>query len=98
MSSIDQSFIKSLNQDDQTIVKTIISMGKNLGMRIVAEGVENERQQDLLLSFDCDIIQGYYRHKPVDAKEIEGVLKKTSDSLNIKNTVPESTVNDHPLQ
>jgi diguanylate cyclase (GGDEF)-like protein len=75
---IDRSFIMHLDQDesDQTIVKTIITLGKNLGMRIVAEGVENESQQNILLQLGCDMIQGFYRYKPANAQHIELILKR----------------------
>lgn len=75
---IDRSFIGNLatDRDDQSIVKTIIAMGKSLNMRIVAEGVETPEQQDFLLQNGCDSIQGFYRHHPVPAVEIEELLKK----------------------
>jgi len=75
---IDKSFVTDLekNDDDKVIAKTIIDMGKNMGMKVVAEGVETEGQQTFLLDNGCDFIQGYYRHYPVPKKEIELLFKK----------------------
>ena len=76
---IDGSFITNLVMDkgDQTIVKTIIAMGKNLDMKIVAECVETEQQQQLLLQYGCDLIQGYFRCRPVPVSEISSLLQKS---------------------
>ena len=78
---IDRSFIKHLESDasDQTIVKTIITLGKNLGMRIVAEGVETAQQQEIILQLGCDMIQGFYRQRPANRQKIEQLLKKRID-------------------
>jgi len=75
---IDKSFVNNLehNHDDQVIAKTIISMGKNMGLKIVAEGVETAGQQKFLLDNGCDYIQGYYRHYPVPKAEIEIFFKR----------------------
>lgn len=74
---IDRSFVKDLetNPDDKIIAKTIIAMGKNMGLKIVAEGVETQGQQEFLLENGCDIIQGYYRGYPVPKAEIEKLFK-----------------------
>ena len=74
---IDRSFVMNLEQDekDQALVKTVITLGKNLGMSVVAEGVENRQQQDILLQFGCDLIQGFYRQRPVSVSEIERLLE-----------------------
>ena len=54
---------------DRAIAKAIISMGKTLGLTVVAEGVENERQLTFLRECECDQIQGYIYHHPVNAEE-----------------------------
>lgn len=68
---IDKSFIDKLHieEDDAMIVKTIIALGHNLGLNVVAEGVENAKQNNFLRDNGCDEIQGYYYSKPLDAKE-----------------------------
>lgn len=64
---IDRSFIKGLaeNQDDQVIVKTTIVMCHDLGLNVVAEGVETREVMELLKEFGCDVAQGYLLGKPV---------------------------------
>ena len=48
---------------------------KNLNIKIIAEGVETEEQQEFLMNESCDEIQGYYYFKPMKAEEIEPLLK-----------------------
>jgi EAL domain-containing protein (putative c-di-GMP-specific phosphodiesterase class I) len=69
---VDQSFIRNLDTDslDQMIVRSIIDRGHNLGLEVVAEGVETEQQLDILSSMQCDIAQGYYFSKPLSSEEI----------------------------
>ena len=73
---IDRSFVMDLerDEDDRTIVRTIIAMGRNLGLRIVAEGVETEYQQRFLLENGCDYIQGFLRARPMPVAEVEKLL------------------------
>lgn len=68
---IDGSFIKDLSksQANKGIVESIITLGKSLGMTIVAECVETEEQLSILQSMDCDVIQGYYFSKPLTVKD-----------------------------
>jgi diguanylate cyclase (GGDEF)-like protein len=63
---IDKSFVLKLEQDkdDQVIVRSTIEMGHNIGLTIVAEGVETKAAWDLLESYGCDKLQGYYISKP----------------------------------
>jgi len=64
---IDKSFIDNFrkNEDDNAIVNTIITIGHNLGLKVVAEGVETKEQAEKLKKLECDIIQGYYYSKPL---------------------------------
>lgn len=70
---IDQSFIRDIlsNQEDAVIVKTIIQMAKNLNLKTIAEGVENEQVLALINSYGCDEVQGYHFAKPMEATEFE---------------------------
>ena len=67
---IDRAFICDLDtsREDQAISRAIITMSKTLGLTVVAEGVENSRQLAFLRHHQCDIIQGFYFHKPEDAE------------------------------
>jgi len=75
---IDMSFIKGINIDkkDEAIIKVIIALGKNLGLKIIAEGVETKQQLDFLRAEMCDEIQGYYYYKPMPACEIEEIMRR----------------------
>lgn len=68
---IDRAFIKDLDtsKEDQAISKAILSMGKTLGLTVVAEGVETSRQIDFLRQYHCDEIQGFFCHKPCNAEQ-----------------------------
>lgn len=69
---IDRSFIQHICSldDKQAIVDAIIQMAHRLQMKVVAEGVENERQVELLKLMGCDFIQGYYYSKPLPMDEL----------------------------
>jgi diguanylate cyclase (GGDEF)-like protein/PAS domain S-box-containing protein len=79
---IDRSFIKDITTDANgaQIVETIILMAHNLGIGVVAEGVETKEQLDLLQNFGCDLIQGYYYSPPLPLKGLVEYLKTTMDS------------------
>jgi diguanylate cyclase (GGDEF)-like protein/PAS domain S-box-containing protein len=79
---IDRSFIKDITTDANgaQIVETIILMAHNLGIGVVAEGVETREQLDLLQNFGCDLIQGYYYSPPLPLKGLMEYLKTTMDS------------------
>lgn len=69
---IDRSFIKDLPTDneDVAISKTIIGLGENLNLDVIAEGVETKDQMAFLLENGCHQIQGYYYSKPIPADEM----------------------------
>jgi len=73
---IDQSFIRDMmdNFDDQIIVKSIIDLAHNLGLSVVAEGVETKEILDHLNRLGCDVAQGYLIAKPMPASEFEKFL------------------------
>jgi diguanylate cyclase (GGDEF)-like protein/PAS domain S-box-containing protein len=74
---IDQSFVRDLPHKAHavTIVGAIAGMAKNLGLKIVAEGVETREQALHLTELGCDQLQGYYFSKPVPADQFESLLK-----------------------
>ncbi len=79
---IDRSFVidSITNKDDQEIIKTIIAMARNLGMDVIAEGVETKEQLDFLARQGCHILQGYYFGRPMPAEKFEEMLQ-TSGSV-----------------
>jgi diguanylate cyclase (GGDEF)-like protein/PAS domain S-box-containing protein len=70
---IDRSFVSRMNEDYE-IVRTIITLGRNLGLKVVAEGVETMEQAERLLDLGCEFAQGYYFSIPVDAQEATDLL------------------------
>ncbi len=74
---IDKSFIEALasDSDDRIIVSATVSMGKKLGLTVLAEGVETVRQVELLQSFGCDEVQGYYYSRPVEKETMTELLQ-----------------------
>ncbi|HET7370821.1 MAG TPA: EAL domain-containing protein, partial [Gammaproteobacteria bacterium] len=74
---IDRSFVNGVPADTSacTITKTIVAMAKNLGLKVIAEGVETPAQLNFLRASGCDEAQGYYFSKPVPAAAAEALLK-----------------------
>ncbi|MCW9017174.1 MAG: EAL domain-containing protein, partial [Kangiellaceae bacterium] len=79
---IDRSFIQDIgiSQQNETIIKAITALSHNLELKVVAEGVEIERQLKFLKQHECDYIQGYYFGRPVPADEMTKVLKEQANS------------------
>ncbi len=77
---IDQSFIRNLKTETKgaTIVAAIISMSHSLGMSVVAEGVEEAEQMQVLRQMRCDAVQGYYISRPLPADKFEDFIKLIS--------------------
>ncbi len=75
---IDQSFISRMEEDNENheIVQTIISLGHNLGMEIVAEGVESQAQVSILKRLQCEYGQGYYFAKPLSQQQMDDFLSQ----------------------
>ena len=69
---IDRGFIKDLSKgsEDEAIVAAIIALGKTLNLKIIAEGVETQQQQELLTQLGCTSLQGFHLGRPVDAKQL----------------------------
>jgi len=75
---IDQSFVSTIttNSDDASIVCAVISMGKNLHMRVIAEGVETREQLAFLQDRACPFGQGYYFSKPLTGQACTQLLRR----------------------
>jgi len=79
---IDQSFVGSLETQEKTryVVKTVINMAHQLDMKVVCEGVETEGQLNLLHSYGCDVIQGFYFSPALPLKEAAALLQICHDN------------------
>ncbi|MCP2070896.1 UNVERIFIED_ORG: diguanylate cyclase (GGDEF)-like protein [Pseudomonas lini] len=79
---IDKSFVQDLldDEDDATIVRAIIQLGKSLGMQVIAEGVETVEQEAYIIAEGCHEGQGYYYSKPLPARELGVYLKQAERS------------------
>jgi diguanylate cyclase (GGDEF)-like protein len=79
---IDKSFVQDLldDDDDATIVRAIIQLGKSLGMQVIAEGVETAEQEAYIISEGCHEGQGYHYSKPLPARELSVYLKQAQRS------------------
>jgi len=75
---IDKSFVQDVldDEDDATIVRTIIQLGKNLGMQVIAEGVETREQEAYIIAQGCHEGQGYLYSKPMPAEKLATWIKQ----------------------
>ena len=73
---IDRSFVTRMETDrqDAVLVHSIIDLGRNLGLRVTAEGVETENVKDVLARLGCDFAQGFHTGRPVVADECSRYL------------------------
>lgn len=74
---IDQSFIQDLKpaSKDVEIINAVIALGKGLDLKVVAEGVDNEEQLELLRSLNCEIVQGYLFSRPLSVDSTTDILQ-----------------------
>jgi diguanylate cyclase (GGDEF)-like protein len=86
---IDKSFTQNMESDNDSavIVRAIIDLGHNLGLKVVAEGVETLAAKKMLLEFGCDEAQGYYFSRPVPAADINRLIHTAQSAL---TAAPES--------
>jgi diguanylate cyclase (GGDEF)-like protein len=77
---IDRSFVTNMVNDDNDaiIVRSTIDLGRNLGLQVVAEGVETEEVWESLHGLGCDVAQGYYLSRPVPAEELTPWLRSSA--------------------
>jgi polar amino acid transport system substrate-binding protein len=75
---IDRSMVDHIveNKEDQRIVKAMIELGHNLGMKIVVEGIETQEMADLISAYGCDYFQGYYFGRPQPAYEFQELIRR----------------------
>ena len=72
---IDQSFVRNLgiHPNDDVIVQTIIGMAANLGLEVIAEGVETLEQKEFLERHGCELYQGYLLGRPMPVAQLEAL-------------------------
>jgi diguanylate cyclase (GGDEF)-like protein len=101
---IDKSFLDDIPNSlrDKAVVRAIVSLGRNLGLTVIAEGVERIEQEDFLRDNDCDEVQGYYLSRPLGAFAVERWLAeriepgrgisalKNPDAFPCRDSVPQS--------
>jgi EAL domain-containing protein (putative c-di-GMP-specific phosphodiesterase class I)/GGDEF domain-containing protein len=75
---IDQSFIRDChnNEEDRVIIKTIVELGKSLGLSLIAEGVEEAVHVEFLQGLACDEIQGYWYSRPLEAPQLLAFMEQ----------------------
>jgi EAL domain-containing protein (putative c-di-GMP-specific phosphodiesterase class I) len=79
---IDRSFVMGMESDQRRheIVRSTIQLGHNLGLRVVAEGVESEAIEQALIDLGCDVVQGYHIGRPMSADMCGARLGRASDT------------------
>lgn len=90
---IDRSFISGLNESVKSvaIVRAIIAMAKGLGLKVIAEGIEDDAQARLLLEFECDYAQGYFYSRPLSEEDYLEYLQERSPAF-----IPTATLTSLP--
>ncbi len=80
---IDMSFVRAMEREpkDAVIVRSIVELGHNLGLSVVAEGVENATALERLQAMGCDEAQGWHIGKPMPATEFGGWLEQRQDAV-----------------
>lgn len=78
---IDREFIKDIieSTENAVITEVIINMGHKLGLTIIAEGVETEEQMDFIIQIQCDMAQGYFFSRPLDADALSDFLSSNTE-------------------
>ena len=84
---IDLSFVRDLGQQNgaEQIIRTILMLGKTLGMQVTAEGVETRKQLKFLEDEGCDTIQGYLVGRPLRAPQVPEILGRTDDPPGVRS-------------
>ncbi len=91
---IDQSFVANvlIDEQDEVIVRSTIDLGHNLGLQVVAEGVENNEVLDQLQAFGCDVAQGYCISRPLTARHFIAWLNTTAHPSRLHDPTLDASV------
>lgn len=89
---IDQSFVKrlELDDDDAAIVRSTIDMAHTMGLKVVAEGVENQNIQNILRAWKCDMIQGYHLSRPLGPNAFAEWMQRIRAAEGLFEPLPET--------
>ena len=84
---IDMKFIRNLKNDDKKIkvLELIINIAKSLSIKVIAEGVETNEQLEILKRLGCDIVQGFFFHKPLEAEIFETLLGEKINNVDFRH-------------
>ncbi len=95
---VDKSFVRDLGRDpdDETLVRTIVAMAHNLNLKVVAEGVETERQYNYVKEYGCDTVQGFLFGRPVPYQQLYPILQSTQPELPADGSQPLNHPNKQP--
>ncbi|SFG11362.1 PAS domain S-box-containing protein/diguanylate cyclase (GGDEF) domain-containing protein [Palleronia marisminoris] len=75
---IDRSFLSEIDLPDEALIEAVVTLGRRLNKRVVAEGVETKAQMDFLSHLGCDDVQGFYLCRPGSAADIEPFLSRSA--------------------
>jgi EAL domain-containing protein (putative c-di-GMP-specific phosphodiesterase class I) len=91
---IDKRFVLNMNSDpdDAVIVRSTIDLGHNLGLQVVAEGVEDHDAQAALARLGCDVVQGYHFSRPIPAAQVPGWLTQHDATVSGAPQLPAPTM------
>jgi diguanylate cyclase len=89
---IDRSFVIAMNDDEDSaaIVRATVELAHNLGLRVVAEGVETHASVDRLTALGCDEMQGFLLGRPMSAEQLTRHLDGASDSVATARSMPKA--------
>jgi len=80
---VDRSFVQRIDQTEESLSlpRSIVALGKALGMRVLAEGIENMEQLTQLIRIECGYGQGYLFSKPVPAEEVPEMMRHLDSKM-----------------
>lgn len=87
---IDRAFVDGIekNEESRTIIRAVIGIGRSLGLKLVAEGVETGAQHRELCTYGCDLIQGYYFHRPLEERVFCETFEREREGLSLDTSSP----------
>ena len=86
---IDRSFVGDMpkNKDHRTIVKAMIAMAHSLGIKVIAEGIEDQKTAEILKALECDYMQGYHLGRPMPVFEFQELIRSNDQVSNFDDII-----------